>query len=87
MSYCGESPEFWEYHVAHNNFHAFLLHPVCVNVLGYYNVRLTQHTILVIYFYFLSATCFGLFVRPSSGKSDKIVSDKIKINNQKSVLR
>jgi hypothetical protein len=52
--------------------HAFLLHPVCVNVVGFYNVRLTQHTFLIIYFYFQTSTCFDLFVRPSSSKSDTI---------------
>jgi hypothetical protein len=41
-------------------------------LLRYYNVRLTQHTFFIIYFYFQTAKCVGLFVMPSSGKSDTI---------------
>jgi hypothetical protein len=35
----------------------------CPRVLGHSNVRLTQHTFLIIYFYFQTATCFGLFFK------------------------
>jgi hypothetical protein len=42
---------------------------------GYYNVHL-HNTLLVIHFYFsdVIATCFGLFIGPSSGNSDTCIA-------------
>jgi hypothetical protein len=53
-----ESLEILSMNHTKQNFHTFVLHPACVNVSGYYNIRL-RNTLLVICFYFpdVIATC------------------------------
>jgi hypothetical protein len=57
----GRSLEIYHTPSLHFFFHTFVLHPTCVNVPRYYNIRL-RNTLLVIYFYFpdVIATCFCL---------------------------